>query len=344
MTRRLKRIIIKEELVELTGSFQEAIILNQFIYWTERAYDYDKFKLQEIERAKANNLKTDEPELLNGWIYKSAQELSEETMLGAHKSTIRRYINSLVENGFLMERCNPKYQWDKTKQYRVDIAYINRELNKLGYCLDGYSIDDKDVAKYNTEVAFCENGVAKYNTEDAKCITEVANYNSNTRDYNNNYNNNISSEQSPDTPPDTCVKNENEYSSDSDVMKLTDFMIDTLKKLKPDIRVPVGVNKQKWCKEFDRLLRIDNRDKHEVCEVIRFAARDDFWQKNILSPSSLRKSYDRLVLQMRGSVKELPRYVDRDNVDETRRLLEQRRREREQIRSEELDNKQTNAV
>ena len=47
----LKRVVIKEELVELTGDFRPALILNQFIYWSERMYDADKYIMEEKERA-----------------------------------------------------------------------------------------------------------------------------------------------------------------------------------------------------------------------------------------------------------------------------------------------------
>ena len=40
---KLKRVVIKQELVELTGDYRAALILNQFIYWTERMRDTDKY-------------------------------------------------------------------------------------------------------------------------------------------------------------------------------------------------------------------------------------------------------------------------------------------------------------
>ena len=49
--KKLKRAVIKEELVELTGDFRPALILNQFIYGIERMYDTDKYILEEKERA-----------------------------------------------------------------------------------------------------------------------------------------------------------------------------------------------------------------------------------------------------------------------------------------------------
>jgi hypothetical protein len=51
---------------------------------------------------------------------------------------------------------------------------------------------------------------------------------------------------------------------------------------------------QKWAKGFDMILRIDNRDIDEIPEVLMFSQQDKFWQKNILSPDSFRKHYDKL--------------------------------------------------
>lgn len=44
-----------------------------------------------------------------------------------------------------------------------------------------------------------------------------------------------------------------------------------------------------------RLMRLqDKRTHYEICELFKWANEDDFWQKNILSPSKLRKQWDPL--------------------------------------------------
>ena len=135
----LKRVVIKEELVELTGDFRPALILNQFIYWSERMYDADKYIMEEKERALKEDLIVNIDER-KGWIYKTAEELSEEIMTGMSKSTVGRYIKQLVEKGYLIQRRNPKYKWDKTYQYRVNLYKIQLDLGKMGYVLVGYKI------------------------------------------------------------------------------------------------------------------------------------------------------------------------------------------------------------
>ncbi|QSX05426.1 hypothetical protein JYG23_12180 [Sedimentibacter sp. zth1] len=153
--KQLKRVVLKEELVVLTGGYKKAIILNQFIYWSERVSDFDKFILEEKERCSKNDIENNQV-LTNGWLYKSAEELSEETMLGLSKSNMGTHIKYLIEKGWISERNNPVFKWDRTKQYRVNITKIQQDLIELGYALEGYPLmrDIESVTpSYKTEHA-----------------------------------------------------------------------------------------------------------------------------------------------------------------------------------------------
>ena len=141
--KKLKRAVIKEEFIALTGNFVDAVILNQFIYWSERVKDVDAYIQQENERAKQYGTEQTTQELTGGWIYKSAEELSEETMLGQSDKNMRRHIKSLIDAGYIDERTNPKYKWDRTKQYRVNLVKIVDDLKKIGYQLEGYQVIEK---------------------------------------------------------------------------------------------------------------------------------------------------------------------------------------------------------
>ncbi|GMA66222.1 hypothetical protein NZD89_29050 (plasmid) [Alicyclobacillus fastidiosus] len=148
MQRKLKRVVVKQELVELTGDIFKAIILNQFVYWSERVYDFDKLISEERERMN------EEGQTLNmhpteGWIYKSADELNDETMLGISPATMGRHIKSLIDAGYLLSRNNPEHKWDRTKQYRVDFVKLCGDLAKLGYTLDGYPFSTETDANFN---------------------------------------------------------------------------------------------------------------------------------------------------------------------------------------------------
>ncbi len=132
--RKLKRVVIKEELVALTEDAISALILNQFLYWSERVRDFDRFIDEERRRGADPNI-----EPTSGWIYKSIADLGEEIMLNASEATIRRRIDDLVEAGYLEKRESPQ-KWDRTLQYRPHIYNIQQALFEIGYVLDGYPL------------------------------------------------------------------------------------------------------------------------------------------------------------------------------------------------------------
>ena len=141
--RPLRRVVIKEELVALTGDFMEALVLNQFLYWTSRVRDYDQLLQEEAARTSpADDVILPAPR--HGWIYKKAEDLSQELMVGRSATTIRRTISRLVEKGWLSERNNPHLAWDKTKQYRVNLATLRKDLAALGYPLDDYKLSTEN--------------------------------------------------------------------------------------------------------------------------------------------------------------------------------------------------------
>ena len=137
-TKKYKRAVIKEELYILTGNGIKAMILNQFLYWSERVSDFDEFIEQENKRALSDGGKTYDP--THGWIYKTAEELAGEIMLDLTPHTIRNYIRELVSSGFISERSNPAHKWDRTKQYRVNLSFIRAELERIGVPLSGYPL------------------------------------------------------------------------------------------------------------------------------------------------------------------------------------------------------------
>jgi hypothetical protein len=140
-TRPLHRVVIKEEYVTLTGDHVSAILLSQIEYWTMRTHDFDRFLAEEKGRS-SNEGNEINFSFMHGWIYKTAEDLSAETMMGLSANTIRTRLKKLVERGWIGERNNPAYRWDHTKQYRFNAAKVAMDLNTLGYPLEGWAITD----------------------------------------------------------------------------------------------------------------------------------------------------------------------------------------------------------
>lgn len=179
---KIKKAVLREDLLAITGDFRKAIILNQFIYWSERVSDADKFIEKENEIAKNNG--EEERELFYGWIYKTADELAEEIMLGLSASQVRRYVRDLVDMGFISKRNNPKYKWDRTLQYRVNLVNIAKALKEKGYPLSEYKIELPDDLSNVHGRTINEAHMENQSAPDAYAIPETT-----TREYNSDITN-----------------------------------------------------------------------------------------------------------------------------------------------------------
>lgn len=136
--RKLKRVVIKEEIVAITGDTNLAIVLGQLMYWQERVNDYDQYIDEEECRCRSNGIEHDFYHTY-GWIYKKASELIDECMLNVSDKSMRLYLKKLEEMGFISSRDNPHHKWDKTKQYSVNTINILKAVKQHGYTgIDGF--------------------------------------------------------------------------------------------------------------------------------------------------------------------------------------------------------------
>jgi len=70
--------------------------------------------------------------------------------------------------------------------------------------------------------------------------------------------------------------------------------LNAIKKIKPDFKPP---NLEKWTKEIDKMLKIDNRSPESIKKIIDWLPTNGFWSKNVLSAEKLRHQFDRLELE-----------------------------------------------
>lgn len=59
-------------------------------------------------------------------------------------------------------------------------------------------------------------------------------------------------------------------------------------------------NLEKWANEFRLIRERDKRTDKQIKYLIKWSQQDSFWKTNILSPSSLRKQFDRLVTKIKS--------------------------------------------
>lgn len=87
----------------------------------------------------------------------------------------------------------------------------------------------------------------------------------------------------------------NIFIENSKEMMLSKLLFSLMQSNNPKVKQP---NFQKWCKDFDYIIRIDKRDIEEVKGLIRWCQSNSFWKTNILSPKKFREKYDMLYLKM----------------------------------------------
>jgi len=78
--------------------------------------------------------------------------------------------------------------------------------------------------------------------------------------------------------------------------KLAELLYNLIKE-----RNPAWYNKpdwDKWSEDIRKIREIDNRTPEQIEFVIRWCQNDEFWCKNILSPSKLRKQFNNLVVKI----------------------------------------------
>jgi len=90
------------------------------------------------------------------------------------------------------------------------------------------------------------------------------------------------------------------FSSDSAEVRLAELLFDLIRQRNPEYKAP---NLQAWARHVDLMIRIDKRSPERIEQVIRWAAKDPFWSRNILSTAKLREKFDALTMKMGGPTK-----------------------------------------
>ena len=102
---------------------------------------------------------------------------------------------------------------------------------------------------------------------------------------------------------------------------LSETLIDQIKRNLPNGKDVQNGNRkktiQRWASDIDKMIRLDNRPVCDIWNMIIWCHYDDFWFKNILSGSKLRKQYDKLSAAITSEVRRKNR-----NKTQHQKLLE----------------------
>jgi hypothetical protein len=106
-----------------------AIILHKFIYWTDGKMDLQhQTRYKDAAAASAGEVNQEDNGL---WIYKDYDELKLDLLDLFGRNKIIDNVQWLVAAGYLKRRTNPRYRWDKTLQYLVDIDLVQSQIDAL---------------------------------------------------------------------------------------------------------------------------------------------------------------------------------------------------------------------
>jgi len=117
-------VIIRKEYLDITNNnIAASIILSILEHWTNSKNTTKKQIEKENEIRAKENLPPIQHDL---WIYKTNKGFVEDSLNLLTKHKVENGIKFLLEKNFIGRRHNPKYKWDRTWQYKLNIQKIEQ--------------------------------------------------------------------------------------------------------------------------------------------------------------------------------------------------------------------------
>lgn len=100
---------------------------------------------------------------------------------------------------------------------------------------------------------------------------------------------------------DAAPSNVSYFDENSQEYIIAKTLRDNILELRPKAKVPRNFkDMQKWAELIDKMIRIDKAEPQEIYDVLNFVKHNEFWSRNILSPATLRKHFDRLMITIQN--------------------------------------------
>ncbi len=135
----MKKAVLREDLMKITGDVVQAMVLGQMLYWTKTLDKVNDWLFEENKRLAEADLP--QHEYNYGWIWKSAKEMREDLMFAFSEDAIQRAFSSLTQTGLLMKRNNPVLKYDRKLHYRIDLLFLRRKLKESGWEMTDFILD-----------------------------------------------------------------------------------------------------------------------------------------------------------------------------------------------------------
>jgi hypothetical protein len=136
---RKKKVVLREDFMELTKDINQALVLSQMLYWTKKIDNLNDMILEENKRLAEHG--QPQIEYFHGWIWKSARQMKEELFHALSEDAIQRAFVALADKGIFIKRRNPNFKYDRTLQYRIDLVLLRRMLKDIGVEFTDFQLD-----------------------------------------------------------------------------------------------------------------------------------------------------------------------------------------------------------
>lgn len=196
---------------------------------------------------------------------------------GCDKRQIQRELKRLEKRKIIIQNI-------KSGSYRK--ISFNESVNEwIGETTDGESTNGKTT---NGEITNATNGESTNGAIGESTTQEIQSLNTNSKKYKR--------------------RKQKVYDESSPYYQMSLRLFENIRRNNPNHKEP---NFQKWADEFRKIKELDNRSEQDIYRLIDWCQQHHFWKGNILSPTSLRKHFDRLLIQSgnerrRNSVHDIP--------------------------------------
>lgn len=221
------------------------------------------------------------------------------------------------DNVFTIPRIYVKFAGDLSTAILLNqiVYYSDKSKRSDGFFYKSYADWEHEICLTERQVRYAANKLKKaglietklakvdgaptvhYRLDYDKLLDSILTF---CEDANGNFVRNVPDDLSVSSYTKNTTKNTNKeskilFDDTSEEMILTNHLVEQIRKNNATFKTP---KIQSWCKDFNKMLRIDKRDKYEIYNLITQVHQDEFWFKNILSPAALRKNYDKLIMQL----------------------------------------------
>lgn len=247
-------------------------------------------------------------ETINGWFYETADMLEINTGLSYYqqRKTLEILINEkLIE--ISVKGLPAKKYFRVTNDENIIKNILKRGKVKKERLLERINNDKK--TDNNLKTTFEETKELEYIETKELDVEKLKNKNIknskviNNRDNNNRKNNNreiIIDNNTSEQKKEKSSRKIKSFDETSDPYKLALYQIEHLRQLYLEMKLPQKKEQiDKWALVFDLMIRIDKRSPESIYKMIDDVYVDEFWSGVCLSPSNLRKNWDKIIAQKR---------------------------------------------